>query len=116
MSAANRLRKTGRFAGGLFAILAVWFTALTAVPVMRDEPGQYLVIGPEDQRHEALRGTPAQLISAGLAYTHIASPSPGLVAQLYTGGAWLVLPAGNGGCLRFEEWTAIASIQTEAAR
>ena len=104
MGSARHLTSAGRFGCGVLAILAVWFAALTAVPVIRDEPGQYLVIGPTERRLEAIRTTPALLVSAGPLYTHIATSSPGLVARLYAGGAWLVLPASNGGCIRLGDW------------
>jgi hypothetical protein len=90
--------------GALLGILAVWFAILIAAPVIRDAAGQYLVLGPSQRRLDAVQSTSAQLISAGPGYTQIAAASPGQVSRLYAHGAWLVLPAGNGGCLRLADW------------
>lgn len=102
----NRARTASpvRFLGALLGILVAWFAVLMAVPVIRDAPGQYLVVGPESRRLAAIRGTTAELISAGPGYTQIAAASAGQVARLYANGPWLVLPAGNGGCLRLSDW------------
>jgi hypothetical protein len=95
-----------RFLGALLGILAVWFIVLAAVPVIRDAPGRYLVLGPQTPRLAALQSTSAELISAGPGYMQIATASSGQIGRLYANGAWLVLPAGNGGCLRLRDWQA----------
>jgi hypothetical protein len=96
----------GRFLGALLGILAVWFAVLATVPVIRDAPGRYLVLGPQAPRLAALQSTSAELISSGLGYMQIAAASAGQIGRLYANGAWLVLPAGNGGCLRLGDWQA----------
>jgi hypothetical protein len=96
----------GRFLGALLGILLVWFAVLATVPVIRDAPGRYLVLGPQTSRLAALQSTSAGLISAGPGYMQIAAAAPGQVGRLYANGAWLVLPAGNGGCLRLSDWQA----------
>lgn len=99
-----RRGSTGRFLGALFGILAVWFAMLAAVPMIRDAPGWYLVLGPQSPRFAALQSTSAALISVGPGYMQIAAASSGQIGRLYANGAWLVLPAGNGGCLRLGDW------------
>jgi hypothetical protein len=96
--------RVGRFAGLVSIILLIWFVILAFVPVIRDVPGQYLVIGPRDVRLAAIGATTAALVSPGHGYTHIATSSPKAVGRLYAHGAWLVLPASNGGCLRLTDW------------
>jgi hypothetical protein len=100
---AHRRGSPGRFLGALLGILAVWFALLAAVPVIRDAPGRYLVLGPQAPRFAALQSTSAELISSGPGYTQIAAASSGQIGRLYANGAWLVLPAGNGGCLRLDD-------------
>lgn len=82
----------------------IWFVVLASVPVLRDVPGQYLVIGPRDARLAAIGATTAELVAPGRGYTHVATTSPDAVGQLYANGAWLVLPASGGGCLRLTDW------------
>lgn len=103
----GRLIRAGRFAGAVLAILGFWFAVLLTVPLIRDEAGQYLVVGPSERRFDAVQATSAQLVSGGAGYTQIAAASPGQVRQLYAHGAWLVLPAGNGGCLRLSDWQSL---------
>lgn len=103
-SGAGLLRRLGRFAGVISLILLVWFCMLAAVPVIRDGPGQYLVIGPQGERLEGIAATQAKLVSEGWGYTQIDSRSPDIVSQLYANGIWLVLPASNGGCLSLTNW------------
>lgn len=94
----------GRFAAFLLVILLIWFVILASVPLIRDVPGQYLVIGPSETRLAAIGATTAALVSPGYGYTQIAASSPNAISQLYTHGAWLVLPASNGGCIRLTDW------------
>ncbi|MGF1623069.1 MAG: hypothetical protein ACFCUR_20985 [Rhodomicrobiaceae bacterium] len=100
----SRPARVGRFAGLIAVILLIWFVILAMAPVIRDVPGQYLVIGPGDARLAAIGATTAALVSSGDGYTHIATSSPKAVGELYAHGAWLVLPASNGGCLRLTDW------------
>lgn len=100
----KHLERLGRFAGVVSLILLIWFCILAAVPVIRDGPGQYLVIGPRHERLDGIAATQAKLISEGWGYTQIASSSPDIVRQLYAHGTWLVLPASNGGCLSLTDW------------
>jgi hypothetical protein len=99
-----RLVNAGRFAGLVSVVLLIWFVILAMVPVIRDAPGHYLVLGPRDVRLAAIGATTAALVSPGRGYTRIATSSPKSVGQLYAHGAWLVLPASNGGCLRLTDW------------
>lgn len=92
--------RIGRFAGGILAALAVWFTILTATPLIEDKPGQYLVIGPSATRFSAILGTSALLVGEGPGFTQIAGADAGMVSQLYGNGAWLVLPADRAGCMQ----------------
>lgn len=96
----GRLARSGRFAGGVLAALSVWLILLMAIPLIRDEPGQYLVIGPSSVRLHAILGSSARLVGEGPGFTQIAGVQAGTVAQLYSNGAWLILPADRGGCLR----------------
>ena len=98
------LARTGRFAGLVSLVLLIWFLFLAALPVLRDAPGQYLVVGPREVRLAAIGATAAELVAPGLAYTQISASSPHIVRELYAHGAWLVLPASNGGCLRLSDW------------
>jgi hypothetical protein len=102
--ASRRPASVARFAGLVSVILLISLLILALVPVMRDVPGQYLVIGPSEARLAAIGATTAALVSPGHGYTHIATSSPKAVRELYTHGAWLVLPASNGGCLRLTDW------------
>ena len=103
----GRIVRAGRFCAAVLGVLAVWLCALIAIPVVRDAPGQYLVIGSATRRLDAVQATDVQLVSAGPGYTQIATTSPGRIAQLYAHGAWLVLPAGKGGCMRLSDWQSL---------
>lgn len=100
----HRPARVARFAGLVSVILLIWFVILAMVPVIRDVPGHYLVIGPREVRLAAIGATKAALVAPGRGYTRIATSSPKAVGQLYAHGAWLILPAGNGGCLRLTDW------------
>jgi len=104
----RRPARVARFAGLVSGILMIWFVVLALVPVIRDAPGQYLVIGPSDVRLGAIGATMAALVAPGRGYTHIATSTPDAVGQLYAHGAWLVLPASNGGCLRLTDWRRLS--------
>ncbi len=93
----------GRFMAGLAFILAVWFVTLAMVPRLLDEPGQYILIGPQRTGIEALAATDVLFVGSGRGYIQIETSSKGTLSQLYGAGAWLILPASNGGCLSLRD-------------
>jgi hypothetical protein len=79
--------------------LAVWFAGLV-VAALAFEPTQEVTVVAAN-REAAI----ASIARADVALVHasdtvitVAGRSRGFVKDLYAGGAWLVLPASNGGC------------------
>lgn len=80
--------------------LAVWFALLALATLVVEPADRVLVIAPDEAR--ALRAIAAAdlNVASGSPLGPIAEGrGPGFVARLYAGGAWLVLPAIDGGCL-----------------
>lgn len=75
-----------------------WFVALAAVTLAFEPGGSVTVIGPEHRVVPALSRTDVRLVTAGTGFMTIRDGRPGFVADLYRGGAWLVLPPLGEGC------------------
>ncbi|MEM7439550.1 MAG: hypothetical protein AAF393_08125 [Pseudomonadota bacterium] len=80
------------------AILAAWIGLSAAVMALTDAaPGAWVVM-PSDALMQNLPDGAAVTDVDGVTVT--LKSAPGLTADLYAAGAWLVLPAGLTGCLR----------------
>lgn len=79
--------------------LAGWFTAL-AVVTYAAEPSREVIVWVSDARlAETLSNAPVSVLdgqSGG--FLRVRGDTPGFVRRLYASGAWMVLPAGSGGC------------------
>jgi hypothetical protein len=81
-----------------FVALGVWFggviTATAAIEPTRDV---FVLAAPAVL--DRLHGIDASIVDASGSFVRLRGDGPGFVARLYGAGAWLVLPAGAGGCL-----------------
>ena len=84
-------------AAGVLA-LAAWFAGL-AILAYAVEPSREVIVWAPDGRLPALSAGPVSLLDApGGGFVRLRGESPGVVGDLYSGGAWLVLPAASGAC------------------
>jgi hypothetical protein len=100
-------RTTVNGAARLFAaclgVFAAWGLGVAIVTAVAEPFEIVMVFGPAAATHAAVARSPAIafVASSQLAYV-VKSESPGFVRHLYANGAWLVLPANDGGCLARE--------------
>ena len=79
--------------------LATWFTALAVVTYAAEPSREVLVWVPDARVAETLSSAPVSVLdgqSGG--FLRVRGDTPGFVRILYASGAWMVLPAGSGGC------------------
>lgn len=75
------------------AIVLGWL-GLTALAYVLYEPGEtVMVLGPQNRTFQAIAHADAQVLSSGEGFLVARSDRTGYVRRLYSGGAWLVLPA-----------------------
>jgi hypothetical protein len=92
---------TSRLLGGAALLLGGWLAVLAlAMRLGAPAPAALVVLPPEGLL--ARLPPSVALADAGPLGVTVRSDRPGLVAALYAGGAWLVLPAGLAGCLRLD--------------
>jgi hypothetical protein len=79
--------------------IGVWFVGL-AIAALAFEPTQEVVVvaANRDAAIASITRADVALVHASDAVITVAGRSRGFVRDLYAGGAWLVLPASNGGC------------------
>jgi hypothetical protein len=84
--------------GAALAALGLWFggviAATAAIEPTRDV---FVLAGPAVL--DRLHAIDASIVDTSGAFTRLRGDGPGFVGRLYGAGAWLVLPAGAGGCL-----------------
>ncbi|MGQ3353214.1 MAG: hypothetical protein ACT6XS_01170 [Phreatobacter sp.] len=91
-----------RFARLAVVALAGWFVFVALLTLTLQPTSRVVVIGPSQARAlEAVTAAGGEFV-AGLGHGAIAEGAgrPGFVRDLYKAGAWLVLPATRGSCLR----------------
>lgn len=83
---------------GALAIL-VWFGGL-AIAARAFEPTDVVIViaGSRDAAAASVKGADVAFLDASDTFITVAGRSKGFVKDLYAAGAWLVLPAGSGGC------------------
>lgn len=82
-----------------FLALAAWFSALAVVTYATEPSGEVLVWLPDARLAEALSSAPVSVLDGQRGgFLRVRGDAPGFVRTLYASGAWLVLPAGSGGC------------------
>lgn len=92
------LRRAARATGAALLVMAIWFAGL-AVAVVAAEPTRSVVVfGPQDRVLRAVASASARLVDSGSGFVIASGEGTGFVRQLYSAGAWLVLPAMTGGC------------------
>lgn len=79
--------------------VGIWFGGL-AVAAVAFEPTQEVVVvaSNRDAAIASIARADVALVHASDTVITVAGRSRGFVRELYAGGAWLVLPASNGGC------------------
>ncbi len=77
--------------------LAAWFGGLALLTPLIEPTRDVLVFGPE-RTIAALPSAGASLVDVSAAWTRVRRDEAGFVSRLYARGAWLVLPAFEGGC------------------
>ena len=80
-------------------VVGIWFSAL-AVAALAFEPTQEVIVlaASRDAAIASIVRADVALVHASDTVIMVAGRSRGFVRELYAGGAWLVLPASNGGC------------------
>lgn len=88
----------GRLAGIGGGVLALWFGGVIALtPAL--EPTRDVFVLARGEVLDHLHRIDASIVDASGAFVRLRGDGPGFVGRLYGAGAWLVLPAGSGGCL-----------------
>ena len=85
---------------GACAIL-IWFGGL-AVTTRAFEPTDVVIViaASRDAALASAKAADVAFLDVSDAFVVVAGRSEGFVSNLYAAGAWLVLPAGGGGCRR----------------
>jgi hypothetical protein len=89
-------RSTLFFAGAL--ALAAWFVGLALLAYEVEPSREVIAWAPQTRQAAVTSGPIAVLNGLGSGFLHLRGQSPGFVRALYARGAWIVLPAGFGGC------------------
>jgi hypothetical protein len=79
--------------------LAAWFGGLALLTPLAEPTRDVLVFGPTTTI-ATLPSAGASLVDVAAGWARVRREEPGFVARLYASGAWLVLPAFEGGCNR----------------
>jgi hypothetical protein len=92
------VRRWSFAAYGAFAVL-IWFGSL-AVAARAFEPTDTVIViaASRDAALAAVKTADVAFVDTTNAFVTVAGRSRGFVGDLYAAGAWLVLPAGGGGC------------------
>ena len=92
------VRRWSFAAYGALAIL-IWFGSL-AVAARAFEPTYAVIVigGSRDAALASAKAADVAFLDASDGFITVAGRSRGFVGDLYAAGAWLVLPAGGGGC------------------
>jgi hypothetical protein len=79
--------------------IGVWFGGLAiAAPLFEPTVEVVVIAANRDAAIASIARADVALVHASDSVITVAGRSRGFVRELYAGGAWLVLPAGNGGC------------------
>ena len=79
--------------------LAGWFTTLAVVTYAAEPSREVMVWVPEARLAETLSSAPVSVLGGQRGgFLRVRGDTPGFVRILYASGAWMVLPAGSGGC------------------
>jgi hypothetical protein len=81
------------------AALTLWALLIIVVTALFEPSPDVLLIGPPDLMIRTLDGSDSRLVDAGAAYVRVRGMERGFVRALYANGAWLIIPAGIGGCI-----------------
>lgn len=87
-----------RLSATAFTAMLAWVALLALVALLVQPTPTVLVLGPRAPTLRAADATGAAIIDLGMTATRLRSDKPGFVRALYAAGAWLVLPAPEGGC------------------
>ena len=88
------LLATGGFA------LAAWFTGLAILAYALEPSPEVVAWAPHDRLATMLSAAPVSVLDGSRhGFLRLRGESPGFVRELYARGAWIVLPAGGGGCI-----------------
>ncbi len=79
--------------------LAAWFGGLALLTPLVEPTRDVLVFGPQ-ATIATLPSAGAALVDVSAGWMRVRRAEPGFVTRLYASGAWLVLPAFEGGCGR----------------
>ena len=87
------------FPGAALLALAAWFGGLAILTPLVEPTRDVLVFGPQ-ATIATLPAAGATLVDVSAGWTRVRRAQSGFVGRLYASGAWLVLPAFEGGCKR----------------
>ena len=82
----------------LVGLIAGWYAAMASVMLLTEAAPAALAVAPDAGLLGRL-GEKTNLLKGGRHVFVLTSDQPGYVRQLYSAGAWLVLPALRNGCL-----------------
>ena len=87
------------FAASATLAIGIWFGGL-AVATRAFEPTDAVIViaSSRDAALASVQAADVAFLDASDAFVTVAGRSQGFVRELYAAGAWLVLPAGSGGC------------------
>lgn len=91
--------KAGRHLGTAFLVLAIWFGGLALLTLLLEPTPTVMVFGSRDTIIKATVQADVALLEVDLLGIVARSQRSGFVRAIYASGAWLVLPAPQGGCL-----------------
>ena len=74
--------------------LPLWFAWVALITIAFEPTQNVIVLGAPG----AVTQAPVSLLDSRGGVLHLRGTQPGFVRELYASGAWLVLPATNGGC------------------
>jgi hypothetical protein len=89
-----------RWTAGALAVLGLWFAAFVVLTVAAEPTRAVVVFAPgRNAMMTAVIAADVTLLDGSAHVLSVAGTSPGFVARLYAGGAWLVLPSRASGCV-----------------
>lgn len=95
-----RTRPLIRWMAGAVTALGLWFVALVVLTVAAEPTRAVIVFAPgRDAMMTAVTAADVTLLDGSARMLKVGGTSPGFVARLYAGGAWLVLPSRAAGCV-----------------
>lgn len=95
----TEMMQKGRYVATGALAITIWLSGLALLALCVEPTATVLVIGRQAATIRAVAYADVDLVDMRPAISLARSQRRGFVHDLYAGGAWLVLPAPDGGCL-----------------